>query len=110
MKNEYRVIYSPEAVNDIRGIYSYIAIELQAEQTAVAQIQRIRQNIRKLSLFPEKHKIVEWEPWNSMGMHMLPVNNYVVYYLVEEDNKTVSVVRIFYSGRDVEHIIKDDLE
>ena len=109
MKSEYRVKYSPEALDDIRGIYSYIAVELQAEQTAVNQVNRIRQTIRKLSLFPEKHTIVEWEPWNSMGMRMLPVNNYVVYYLIEEDNNMVWVVRIFYSGRDVEHIIKEDL-
>ena len=110
MKSEYRVKYSPEALDDIRGIYSYIAIELQAEQTAVNQVNRIRQNIRKLSMYPEKHRIVGWEPWNSMGMRMLPVDNYVVYYLIEEDKKTVSIVRVFYSGRDVEHIIKEDLE
>ena len=110
MKEEYSIVYSPEAVDDIRGIYFYIANELQAEQAAANQVSRIRQDIRKLSLFPEKHKLVEWEPWNSMGMRMLPVNNYVVYYFVDEDNKAVSVVRIFYSGRDVESIIKDDLE
>lgn len=59
MKNEYSIIYSPEALDDIRGLYFYIAIELQAEQTAVNQVNRIRKSIRKLSLFPEKHRIVE---------------------------------------------------
>ena len=110
MKREYSIIYSPEALDDIRGIYFYIANELQAEQAANNQVNRIRQNIRKLSSFPEKHKVVEWEPWNSMGMRMLPVNNYVVYYLVGEDTAEVSIVRIFYCGRDVEHIVKDGLE
>ena len=48
MKKEYSIIYSPEAVDDIRGIYFYIANELQAEQAAINQINRIRQNIRNL--------------------------------------------------------------
>ena len=45
-----------------------------------------------------------------MGMRFLPVDNFTVYYLVDNDEGKVSIVRIFYSGRDVEHIIQTGIE
>ena len=43
-------------------------------------------------------------------MRYLPVDNYIVYYLVDNNKGTVSIVRIFYGGRDVEHIIQTGIE
>lgn len=56
------------------------------------------------------YAMVEWEPWHSMGMHQLPVNSFIVYYLVDEAEEKVTVVRIFYGGRDIEGIINANKE
>ena len=106
----YQIIYSPESLDDLRAIYSYIAFDKLAPQNAESQVNRIRQSIRSLDLFPEGHTTVEWEPWASMGMRFLPVDNYIVYYLVDNNKGTVSIVRIFYGARDVEHIIQTGIE
>lgn len=106
----YQIIYSPESLDDLRAIYSYIAFEKFAPQNAEGQVNRIRKSIRSLDLFPEGHTTVEWEPWASMGMRFLPVDNFSVYYLVDNDEGKVSIVRIFYSRRDVEHIIQTGIE
>lgn len=106
----FRIIYAPEAADDLRSIYSYIAYEKLAPEHAEGQINRIRNAIRKLDLFPDGHAYVNWEPWLSMGMHFVPVDNYTVYYLVDEDQNAVKIVRIFYSGRDVENIVRKHLE
>ena len=106
----YSIIYSPEALDDLRGIFRYIAEELLVPDTAEAQVNRIRTAVRGLDTFPNGHTQVDWEPWFSMGMRFLPVDNYIVYYLVDEDHMQVSIVRIFYSGRDVEHIIQYNLD
>lgn len=106
----YKIIYSPESLDDIRAIYSYIAFEKLAPQNAEGLVNRIRESIRSLDLFPEGHTIVGWEPWASMEMRFLPVDNYTVYYLVDSNEGKVNVVRIFYSGRDVEHIIQTGIE
>ncbi|MBS5063795.1 MAG: type II toxin-antitoxin system RelE/ParE family toxin [Hungatella hathewayi] len=105
MSDGYKVIYSPAAFDDIRKIYSYIAFELQAPDTAQNQVNRIRQEIRSLDFMPMRHSFVEWEPWRRMQMHKLPVDNYVVYYTVEEESHTVTVIRIFYGGQDTENMI-----
>ncbi|MBO4650408.1 MAG: type II toxin-antitoxin system RelE/ParE family toxin [Clostridiales bacterium] len=107
MKEEYKVLYSPAAKDDLRGIYRYIAVDLVEPGFARKQIDRIREKIRNLGAFPKKHQAVDWEPWASMGMRRIPVDNYVVFYLVNDSHNQVMIVRIFYGGRDIENIISD---
>lgn len=105
MTENYTVSYSEDALNDLREIYTYIANELLVPETATAQVGRIRKEIRSLDSMPARYALVEWEPWHSMGMHQFPVNNFIVYYLVDDETGTVTVVRIFYGGRDIEGIV-----
>ena len=107
MTGTYQVIYSPEAVEDLRGIYSYIAYTLLAQRTAENLINRIRKEIRSLDVFPERNSLVDWEPWLSMGMRKFPVENYIVFYLAYKEKHIVLVNRIFYSGQDIRHIVQE---
>ena len=43
-----------------------------------------------------------------MKMHQLPVENFIVYYLVDDKERTVTVARIFYGGRDIEGSINSN--
>ncbi len=47
---KYSVYYSPEARTDLKAVYSYIAFSLHAKIAARAQTNRIREEIRSLSL------------------------------------------------------------
>lgn len=106
MSDSYKVIYSPEALDDIRNIYSYIAFDLKVPDTAQGQVDRIRKEIRSLDFMPLRYAIVDWEPWRSMEMHKVPVDNFVIYYTVSTKSLTVTVIRIFYGGQDAENIVK----
>lgn len=103
----YKVIYTPLAVEDLKSIYKYIAFYLKAPQTAQSQTNRIRYSVKALSEFPERNKVVDWEPWKSLCMHQLPVDKYIVFYQVNKIDKTVKIVRIFYSGRNLEDIVRE---
>ena len=96
MIDSYKVSYSVDALDDLREIYSYIANELLVPETATAQLGRIRKEVRY------------WEPWHSMKMHQLPVDNFIVYYLIDDEKMAVTVARIFYGGRDIEGIINSN--
>lgn len=108
MNETYSVIYSSKAKDDPIEIYSYIAFDLQVPDIAEGQVNRIRKTIRSLDFMPSRYITVEWEPWKSMRMHQVPVDNFVVYYVVNDDSRTVTVIRIFYGGRDIEDIINTD--
>ena len=106
-KMKFKVIYSPAALDDLRNIYAYIAYILLVPDTAERQVNRIRKEIRSLDLFPERNSVVEWEPWASMGMRKVPVDNYIVFYLPDKEKRIVLIVRVFYGGQDIEHIIQE---
>lgn len=103
--NQYKVIYTPKAKEDLKAIYSYIAFTLKEREIAKKQVDRIRNSICDLDTSPERYTAVDWEPWSSMGMRKFPVNNYVVYYNVNKEGHVVTIIRIFYGGRDIEGII-----
>ncbi len=33
------------------------------------------------------YMLVEWEPWHSMKMYQHPVDNFIVYYLVDDKER-----------------------
>ena len=104
MSDSYSVVYSPEALNDLKDIYAYIAQDLLAPDTALNQVNRIRKEIRSLDFMPSRYALVDWEPWKSMGMRKVPVDNFVVFYTVDSNSMTVVIIRIVYGGRDIESI------
>ncbi|HGI3718834.1 TPA: type II toxin-antitoxin system RelE/ParE family toxin [Streptococcus agalactiae] len=106
MSKTYKVIYSPQALQDLTEIYEYIRFSLQARVAAENQSSRIRKRIRSLDTFPARHSLVEWEPWASMKIYKVPVDKYTIFYRINEELSTVSIIRIFYSGRNIEDIIK----
>ena len=108
MNKVYNVIYSPQAVEDLKDIYSYIAFELLVPTTAENLVNKLRKNIRALDFMPERFPIVDWAPWDELKMRKLPVDNFIVFYLVDSESLSVNIVRILYSGRDIESIAQSD--
>ncbi len=107
MDEKFIIVYSSNAVNDLQIIHDYIGVNLKSVDTAYKQVKRIRDRVDSLEFMPKRHKLVEWEPWNSLDIHQVVVDNYVIFYKVDNKNKTVSIVRIFYGGRNIEEIIKN---
>lgn len=98
----YKIIYTKEAERDLTGIFEYIAINLLVPETAKEQARRIMRAIDGLNELPGRHKLYEDAPWHSKRLRILPVDNYLVFYLVLEEGNTVALVRIMYSGRNIE--------
>ncbi len=63
--------------------------------------------IRSLGEMPMRYRLYDDEPWRSRGMRFFPVDNYLVFYLPEEVENNVYVIRIMYGGRDVRRQLKD---
>lgn len=100
MNEKYTIVYSPEAVDDLRNIYAYISYTLLAPDVAKKQVNRIRNKIYSLEFMPEKYVQINWEPWSMRNTRKVPVDNYVVYYIVDNDTKYVTIIRIFYNRHD----------
>ena len=98
----YSVKITAEADNDLRSIYEYIAFELKSSEKAIRQLDRLEQSILKLNEMPERYKLYENEPWKSKGLRMMPVDNFIVFYIPDNEKNTVTVIRVMYGGRNIE--------
>ena len=99
----YEVEVSQQADSDLRGIFEYIAFELQSPQNASGQLDRLEEQILSLDTMPERYRKYEKEPWKSRGLRVLPVDNYVVLYIPDSDKKVVTILRVMYTRRDIDH-------
>lgn len=98
----YRIIYTQESEQDLVNIYRYIALNLSVPETAKRQTDRILEAIEGLDKMPLRHKLYQNEPWHSRGLRVLPVDNYLVFYVVVEEEKLVAIVRVMHGGRNIE--------
>jgi toxin ParE1/3/4 len=98
----YKIVYTQESEQDLINIYRYIAINLSVPETAKKQTDRIMNAIKGLNEMPLRHKLYQNEPWHSKGLRVLPVDNYLVFYIVAGEEETVAIVRIMYGGRNIE--------
>ena len=103
---EYPVKITEKALADMNGIYEYIAVNLQSPENAMGQYNRIADAVLELGFFPEKFRLVDFEPEHSQGLRRMLVDNYSVFYICKED--AVTVTRVLYSASDIEKRLKEN--
>jgi plasmid stabilization system protein ParE len=99
---KYDVTLTEQAENDLRGIFEYIAYDLLSPDNAAGQLDRIEEKILSLDENPERFRQYEREPWKKRNTRVMPVDNYVVFYIPDDTVKKVTVIRVMYSGREVD--------
>ena len=99
----YEVVITEQADADLRGIYEYIAFELLSLENAAGQLDRLERHIIELENFPEKFRQYEKEPWKAKGLRVMPVDNYLVFYIPDKAAALVTVIRVIYAGRDIDN-------
>ncbi len=98
----YDVQISNQAETDLRNIFEYIAFELQSVQNATVQLARLEESINNLYQMPNRYRTYDKEPGHSRGLRVMPVDNYIVFYVVNHDTNVVNIVRVMYGGRDID--------
>lgn len=98
----FNVVISEQAEEDLRGIYEYIALELLAPENAAKQLDRLEKQILSLDELPERFQRYGKEPWHSRGLRFVAVDNYIVFYITDIEEQRVTILRVMYSGRNIE--------
>lgn len=111
MENQYTIKITSQAQEQLREILHYIAFELEAPDAAVQMLDKLQKDIASLSYFPNRIALTEEEPWHSMGIHRMPVKNYLVYFWINEAEKKVQVTAILFNRRNQnEQLIKMNMK
>ncbi len=66
----------------------------------------LEEQILSLDIMPERYRKYENEPWKSRGLRVLPVDNYVIFYIPDSNKKVVTILRVMYAGRDIDNQLR----
>jgi addiction module RelE/StbE family toxin len=98
--SRYKIDITKPAENDLYEIGRYISNELLEPGRAVEVVDKIAKAIFTLKEMPYRNAIVADDKLASQGIHKFLIENYIVFYIVNEDNKEVTIIRILYKRRD----------
>jgi plasmid stabilization system protein ParE len=104
----YNIHISRAAERDLNNAADYIEFVLLNPQAANDLLDEAENKIGELSTFPEKFALVDDPVLKAWGIRFTLVKNYIAFYVVSEENRTVYVVRFLYGKRDWITILKQD--
>lgn len=109
--DEYQVKVTRKAYANMEEIVDYITNELMAPDTAGNILDLLEGAIKDLAFMPTRNRLVEDEPWGSMGIRKTPVKNFLIYYWIDEEKKKVQVTAVLHGLQDqLSHLSKMDME
>ena len=106
----YNVEVTQIAEQDYYKAEAYIKYELYNQKAAAGLAKKLHEAIKDLSFFLTKYPICNDDFLRVWEIRFVPVNNYLLFYIVREDEKTVYVLRFLYSRRDWQKILRKQLE
>lgn len=84
----------------------HIEFVLKNPKAADELLDEAEWKINTLSLFPEKHPLMDEPLLASWGIRFIRIKNYLAFYVVSIEEKKVSIVRFLYEKRNWEAILK----
>ena len=98
--DKYRIDITEPAEIDLIEVGNYIANELLEPNIARKVVNKIGEAVLMLEELPFRNALVTDERLANQGIRKIIVENYMVFYIVTEESKTVTIVRILYGRRD----------
>ena len=97
--NNYKIIFTQTAEAELDGIYDYISKTLLSENSAKKLMEKIEEKTLRLEVFPESCSIANGYIINDIQYRKLIVDNYILLYHIDENNKQVNIIHVFYGRR-----------
>ncbi len=102
---EYKIVIEETAENDLISILNYISDTLHEPNIAIRIYGSIKKEILSLNKMPNRYAVVNEEPYRSMGVRRIPVENYTAFYIVDERQNVVHILRILYNRREWKYLL-----
>lgn len=95
---KYNIIVTETCQKEIKQIYDYISNNLYADKAAKRLMGKVEKSIKDLKHFPYIHSMIKSKYKNvKENYRRMIINNYVILYLIDEDEKNIYISHMFYS-------------
>ena len=103
---KYDIHITGAADADLNRAVDYIDHILLNPPAADDLLTEVEETIADLAAFPEKYAFVADPVLSAWGVRFFAVNNYLVFYVVSEEEKRVNIVRFLHSKQNWISILK----
>jgi len=100
MSDLYAYELMPSAIQDSDSIAEYIAVQLSAEDSAVRLLNEIEAAIIAACAFPYAAPSIHDELFQQKGYRKLVAENYIVFYIPDDEKRRLNVMRVVYFAKD----------
>lgn len=96
----YKVLLTEKAENDVIDIKRYISVDLHEPENALRLVQKFHETIEGLSALPSRFSYVADEVLALKGIHKVVIDNYIIFFGINEKEQAVHILRVLYYRRD----------
>jgi len=102
----YSVDFSKQAADDLSEITRYISEELYNPQAARRFYNEVTNKLTLLREQPYMFPLYHDEELSAKGIHSIVIGNFLMFFVVDDEKKVVSIVRILYGRRDIPYLFE----
>lgn len=106
MEFDYSYSFTAKAENDLEGILRYIRDDLLNPSAATDFGRKLFESIDNVRNFPQSGMLVENDFLADKKIRRVIIENYVMYYVTDDEKRKIYIVRIVYGKRNLEEIYR----
>ncbi len=104
---KYAVVITDTAKQDLREIAMWIAKQSKDIEIAKRFVNELRERCQELYKFPSTGSFPRDHVLKSMGYRFVTHKEYLIFYLIDEENKIVNVMAIFNAKKDYMRVMRN---
>lgn len=101
----YKIMRTDKAEDQLRDIIYYIADDSGSVETALKFLDKIEKSINRLKEFLNSGSVPRYSILKKQGFRVLIVENHLLFYKVNEENKVVIIYAIVDARREYQNLI-----
>ena len=101
----YRVEYTYSARDDMLGMKKYILDTFKYRELGDSFIKKMKEAEKSLKVLPTGYNSRGFQ-YRGYDIHLKPYKSYLFFYVINEKNAVLTVLRVMQDGMNWEYILK----
>jgi len=105
---QYEICFAKLAKYDLDGIYRYLFEQLLTPRAVFKIADAIEGAIDDNPSFSPHYPLVDDALLASIGVRRMNVKKYAVFFVIDEENNIVNVIRVIHGARNWKHVLLEE--
>ncbi len=104
----YSINITFKAERDVIEACDYVEYTLKNPIAADKLLNSIQTQLESLIEMPNRFRVIDDPVLSHWGIRFILINNYIAFFTIDEETKTINIIRFLYKKRDWLSILKNE--